>query len=77
MLAGTRTRCHRYGFSAGVGAGTARVTRGLPVLCPIDETEWAMTNSDDLGKVVHHCFSGLVLNNKNGDRTRYLEEVPV
>jgi len=25
---------HGYGFSAGVGAGTAQVTRGLPVLCP-------------------------------------------
>ena len=35
MLAGTRTCCHGYGFSAGVGAGTAQVTHGLPMLCPM------------------------------------------
>jgi len=37
MLVGTHTHCHRYGFSADVGVGTARVTCGLPVLCPSRE----------------------------------------
>jgi len=30
----TRTRAHGYGFQAGVGAGTRRVTHGLPVTGP-------------------------------------------